>query len=336
MRLRVAALAAILLAFWAVQQVQAEALYVRNRPFSDYVNLGGQIYVPLEGFLRALGYGWTAVAKGEAVVVTATRGGRGGPSLTATALTLTSAGQSVHLEALRRGDRVYVPLRPLAPVLGFTIVSNRALGTVEVALAHPKTAAEIQAEQALEAARQAELARQKEQFAAARAERERRRREAEAAAAAAAGGEGQGPAAASPAPDASPGTTSGSPTPAPAASPAPSPTATPAATPSPSPSPPPEARLVVFNQTANPDYFTGVVTLSAEVRNQGYAAARNVRATVRLLGPDGSVWDTQRLFQATIPEDGIWNLRTTYTHPSGNAMPRGALKVQVDLDYDRR
>jgi len=150
------------------------------------------------------------------------------------------------------------------------------------------------------------------------------------------GGEGAFPSEMDARPAARPAPAAPSPSPAPVATPAP-PAAPEAPAEPEAPKPPPEALLIVINPLAVPDYFTGMVRCTARVQNNGEAPASGISAQVTLRGPDGSVWNRQRVYyrDGALEVDGVWNLEAFWVHSEGNAMPRGIPTVTVDLDYQK-
>ncbi|MGI5845281.1 MAG: hypothetical protein ACOX9B_14055 [Candidatus Xenobium sp.] len=344
MRFRVSALAGFLAIVMLALAADAQTLYVRNRPFPDRVNIGGTIYVPIEGFLRALKVDWLTQEDGSLVVTP----GRGqGAPVTTKSFQMRSGARSLAVDGLDRNQEIWVPLRPVADLLGFKVSYTPGTETLDVVAGRPITASDRQAaadiasaNAAREQAIQEAWNKRREAIQAERKARE----EAEAAKAAAEAGEveadpkegneGTFPSEmdARPAPrpsQAPPAPVPAAPPPAPAAPAEPAAPAKPEA-----PKPPPEAMLIVISPMAVVDYFTGTVRCTARIQNNGEAPASGISAQVTLRGPDGSVWNRQRVYRdGTLEVDGVWNLEASYVHPDGNAMPRGIPSVTVELDY---
>ncbi len=354
MKLRLSALAALLAAVVLLMSAaDAQTLYVRNRPFQNRVNLGGTMYVPLEEFLQALKMDWVVQADGAVEVSPGT--GSGVP-VTAESFALRSQGRSLRVDGALRDSKVWVPLRPVAEFLKFSVVYSPEIDVLDVVAGRLTTeedreiAARIESERAAsEKATQEAWEARKAQIEAerkAREEAERKARE-EAQAGEAAqtgeaettgGAEGTFPAEMSGRPSAAKPSPAPRSTPKPTAtpSPSPSPAPAPAPAPSPSPKPAPEALLIVVNPLATADYFTGRVRCTARIQNNGEAAATGISARVILKGSDGSVWNRQTLYRDSLQVDESWNLETTWTHPSKSSMPRGIPTATVELDYTKK
>lgn len=351
MKSRLPALLGMLVAVFMLFSVAdaQTAVYVRNRPLNERVNIGGQMYVPMEALLQAMRLDWFLDTSNNTLAVETGKGQ--GPPLTMATVNLKCATGTVPIEGRIREDALWVPLRPTAEALGFKVNYSPELNVLDVVLGREISEADQAAAAEVEAAREAKdraiqeaWERRREQI---QAERKKKEEEAAAAAAAAEGTEATEAAAAETGggegtfPPEMAGTP---PTPAPKASPAAPATPAPEATPSPaaspapaaSPKPAPEAKLIVIRPVATPDYFTGRVAIAAVVQNNGYADATNVRAAVTLRGPDGSVWNRETLYNDRIAVDGTWNLTTSWTHNAGASMPRGIPTVTVDLDYTKK
>lgn len=314
----------------------AAQVYVRNRPFTDVVVIGGESYVPVDSFLRAAGFTWQ-VANGVVMI----REGKGSAPDLSTPARLSFGGRNLEVETTLRGNRVYAPMKTLARGLGFTVTANNATGIVDVVKGHEitdteKTAAadvaKAQADKVAAAQAAAEARKQAREEAAAKAEAEE-----EAAAKAETGdtaetadtGEKTEKA------EKTEKTEKEEPDVA-AATPSPAPSATPSASPSPAPEAPKEANLVVQNEVANSNDYTGVVTVTAVVVNQGDAMAKGVSARYQLIGPDGKTWESATLYGPNLPPDQSWNISRTYKHPAGSSMPRGTLTPKFQLNYQKK
>ena len=347
MKSRIPALAGLLAALLLLASAaDAQTLYVRNRVFAERVNIAGTLYVPFEGFMQALRMDWTAQADGSMVA----RPGRGqGAPVTAEAFLLRCEDRSLVVEARVRDGAVWVPLRPVAETLGFTVLFNKDTGDLDVVAGRPYNEADREAEAALEAAR-SERQKAIEEAWAARREKiqaERKAREEAADAKAAEGAEAGTEAAATPGggegtfPPEMAGKTGAEKKPEAEKKPAeetPAAEATPATEEKPAAEekpkkPEPKADLLVISPRALPDYFTGRVQITARIQNNGEADATGVRARVTLKGPDGSVWNTESLYRDKVKVDEVWNLETSWTHLAGASMPRGVPTVLIDLDY---
>jgi len=362
MKFRLSALAALLVAVVLLMSAaDAQSLYVRNRPFPNRVNLGGTMYVPVEEFLQALKMDWVVRADGTVEV---SPGTGSGVTVTTPSFALTHGGRSIRIEGALRDTQVWVPLRPVAEFLKFTVAYSPDIDVLDVVAGRLTTeedrelASRIKSEnQAREQAVQDAWNKRKSQIEAERKAREeeaRKAAEAEKAEKAEKAGEaGDSEDVEGTFPDEMAGqpakakarsktkarpTASPSPSPTPEASPSPSPAPVPAPSPAPaaSPKPAPEALLIVISPVAQADYFTGRVTCRARVQNNGEAPATGISARVTLKGPDGSVWNRQTVRRASLQVDDSWNVETTYTHPSKTSMPRGTPTVTVELDYTRK
>ncbi len=333
MKLRLShALVALALLAILAPLADAAQVFVRNRPFKDVVVIGGESYVPVDSFLRAAGFTWQV---GDGVVMI--REGKGSAPDLSTPARLTYGGRNVEIETVARGNRLYAPLKSLARGLGFTVTANNATGIVDVVRAHEITASETAA-----ASEVAKNQADKQAAAAAAAEARKKARE-EAAAkeaaeeAAAAKGEKTGTETGETAgTEETPSKTAGEETAAATPSATPTPAATPAASPSPAaPEKPKEANLVVQNESANANDYTGVVTVTAVVVNQGDATAKGVSARYQLIGPDGKTWESATLSIPNLDPDKSFNISRTYKHPAGSSMPRGSLTPKFQLNYTK-
>ncbi len=357
MKLRLSALAVLLAAVVLVMSAaDAQSLFVRNRPFPNRVNLGGTMYVPLEEFLQALKMDWTVREDGTVEV---SPGTGSGVSLTEASVALAYQGRSTRVEGTLRDSQVWVPLRPVAEFLKFSVVHSPAIDVLDVVSGRLTTeedrelAAKVRAEStAREQAVQEAWNKRKSQIEAERKARQEAEKAAETEEAAEAdetgeaamvgkkaeAEEGTFPAEMAGRPTRTRSKTKARPTPSPTPAPSPSPSPAPAPSPSPaaSPKPAPEAQLIVVSPRALADYFTGKVTCTARVQNNGEAPATRISALVILRGPDGSVWNRQTLRRDSLQVDESWNLETTYVHPSKTSMPRGIPTVTVELDYARK
>lgn len=332
----------------------AESYYVRNRPFTSVVKVGGEALVGAEAFLRALGVGWNFDGKTVDVV---TSGGSNQP-LTGGSLTFRYAGQSIPLEASPRGNQTYVSLRPLAKLLNYSVQANRATGTVDVIQARFATAEELKLAGSVSTQREQEQKAAAEAWAKKAAELKARReaKESEGQTAEGENAEGQTGSEKAAGDKGKPAEAAGEP-------------AAPAEDDEAKKkleeyekrlkelekAPPKKAQLEVFRADANPDYSSGVVTVECEVRNVGDAASKPVLAQMVLKGPDRSssatdtltVKDPRRSTGSTSPGARVylrksvsgpaiapgatWKFTERYTYPGGASIPIGNFTAEVDV-----
>lgn len=353
MKLRLThALAVLALVAFIAPLANAAQVYVRNRPFKEAVVIGGETYVPVDSFLRAAGFTWQA---GDGVILI--REGKGSaPDLTA-ASRLSYGGRTLEVETITRGDRLYAPLRSLARGVGFTVNSNNATGIVdvvkgrEISESDMSAAAEVEklrAEKAA-AAKAAAEARKKAREEEAKAEEEEAKAKTDGEEIAKTEGEeateagdksekGEKSTKSSKSSKSAKGEKSAKSEGDVAVTPSatPSPAATPAASPSSAPEAPKEANLVVQNENAAANDYTGVVTVTALVVNQGDATAKSVSARYQLIGPDGKTWESATLYGPNLEPDKSWSISRTYKHPAGASMPRGSLTPKFQLNYQKK
>lgn len=346
----------------------AETYYVRNRPFNQVMTSGGEALVGTESFLRALGMHWTLEGANKVVLTDEVAAD---PALPSGSLTFAYGDNTEVIETSRRGSETYAPLRPLAKLAEFSVTANRQSGIVDVNKARMATADERK--MASEVATQ----RQKESQAANDAWRKKvddmkKKRDEEAAAEKAKGNSvtaaststgsdtafdknGLEKKNAVPKKPEKPGkpmeTASTTPSTAPS-TPAPS-TTTPAAGDKPKEAAK-EARLEVFRCDASPDYSTGTVTVTGEVKNMGDAPSKSVNGTLTIMGPDQSgsatnssqgsfakptaapvtkkqTWSTQSVTIPPVAAGASYQFTRTYRHPSGNSMPIGDINSMFKL-----
>lgn len=305
------------LSFSGPAPAHANELYVRNQPFGDAYFVGTSTYVPVEGFLKAVEVPWTK--QGSTVVL-----GRGSsPSLSTTSdrVTFNADGRQASLIGIVRGNQIYVPAGELARLVGYGVVRNNHTGVVDIVKAHRiteverKIAAQVKADAEARAAKR--KAKWQERIAKLRAERE-----AKEAAEAEAAGEGDDDDEFYDDDEDDPDDEGSKKT-----SKKPKETAD---APAPDedddddepkkeekPEPPPEAELVVLSSEAYPNTYTGEVEFRAVVQNQGFATAKDVRASFKVVGPDGKTWITKNLYHAPIKADGRWEIVENYTHRLG-------------------
>ena len=329
----------------------AESYYVRNRPFTSVIKVGGEALVGAEAFLRALGVGWNL----DGNVVQVVNSGGSNPPLSGGNLTFTYGGQSVQLEASPRGNQSYVSLRPLARLLNYSVQANRATGTVDVIKARFATAEELKLAGSVSTQREEEEKAAAEAWAkkAAELKAKREAKEAESKEGAEAG--------ATPAEGKAGEAKTGE--------------STAAAPEKPSEddeakkkleeyekrlkelekAPPKKAQLEVFRADANPDYSSGVVTVECEVRNVGDAPSKATVAQMVLKGPDQArsasdtltVRDPRRSTAPATPGTKVYLRKSVstpaiapgathkfserYVYPGGSSIPIGNFTVEVDV-----
>ncbi len=287
---------------------QAGELYVRNQPFSDHYLRMGSSYVSLDSFLKALGYSWDW-RDGTLVVGS---GPSPMPSNIETTIKVQMGDKVADLNATPRGDSVYVPVRELAEVLGYSVMHNNQTGVTDVVKSRLANASDSKIAQELRAAREAEDKERREALAQKRAEAAERQAARDAAGAPSseeADEEGDEPAT--------------------AAAPEPKVDSPAAPAEEEKPAPPPEALLEVLSTDADPNLYTGEVTITAVLQNQGYAAATDVRAELTVIGPDGRTWVNKTLYHPPMDPDERWEILEYYTHRERAAIPRGEYVVTV-------
>lgn len=335
---KIYSIAAILLAFLMLSSaVSAQDVYVRNKPFKEAVNIGGTVYVPFAELMGAFQIKWYADSNGNVVAGTDRRGGH----ISSDYFELTYNGKTIGVQGMTRGDRVWVPIKPVAQVCGYEVSENKALGTLdimkgrEINAADRKAAAEIEAEHA---AKEREL---QEKYAAMRearlaAQKEKEAKDAEKAGTAEKTEEGAFPEGFDKAPAAENAEAS-----EPAAS-AQQPAETAeadassdeAAVEEKEPEHVPEAKLFAFYPRAICD--DSRVTYSVAIKNTGDKDATNVKATLVICGPDGSVWDTIVKANASVAAGATWQISDSYaTMRASNAAGGIDLTVKVTLNFDK-
>lgn len=294
---------------------QANELYVRNQPFGDAYFIGNSTYVPVEGFLKAIDVPW---AKNGSTVVL----GRGSsPALSSVSdrVTFNADGRQASLVGIVKGNQLYVPAGELARLVGYGVVRNNHTGVVDIVKAHQitelekKIARQVKAE--ADARRAARRAKWQERVAKLRAEREAK----EAAEAEGDGGDDDDDEFYDDDDDDpdDEGSTKRSKKPKETAE-APPPDEEDDDKEEKKPEPPPEAELVVLSSEANPNTYTGEVTFRAVVQNQGFAAATDVKATFKAIGPDGKTWISKTVYHpGPIATDGRWEIVEEYRHRLG-------------------
>lgn len=342
---RIYSIAAVLLAFLMLSSaVSAQDVYVRNKPFKDAINIGGTVYVPFAELMGTFQIKWYADSNGNVFAGTDRRGGH----MSSDYFEFTYNGRTVGVQGMTRGDRVWVPVKQVAEVCGYEVNENKALGTLdimkgrEINAADRKAAAEIEAEHA---AREREL---QEKYAAMREARLAAQKEKEAKEAAAKSGtaekteEGAFPEGFDKTSEASKDAEANAEQPAaetaqPAAETADAGAASDEAAEAEEEKEPehvPEAKLFAFYPRAICD--DGRVNYSVTVKNTGDKDAANVRATLVISGPDGSVWDTIVKNNASVAAGASWQISDSYsTMRASNAAGGIDLTVKVTLNFDK-
>lgn len=322
----------------------AENYYVRNRPFTQVVAAGGEAMVGAEAFLRALGMNWSV----EGGVVTLTDKPASNPTLAAGPLTYKFGSNEVVLEGSPRGGSAYVPLRPLAKLVEYSVNVNRNSGTVDITKARFASDAEKKLVSEVMSAREAEKKAAEEAWAKKAAElKEKREAKEEAAKEEGAKEEGAKEEGKEPAkeegkePAKEPG--KGKKPKEEPVTPPPVAETKPAETKPEEKAPAKEPRLEVFRADATPDYSTGTVTISCEIKNTGDAPSKGVSGTLILTGPERGesvtdnansskkVWYTKSISGPAVVAGGSWQFSEKYRHPSGNSMPAGNIVAEFKL-----
>lgn len=353
--------------FICASAAQANSVYVHNKPIEHVVTIDNSVYVPFSELMKGMRYSWSVDSKGNVVLK---ENGSGGPALRDAHFTVKGEKGDVSVQGVMRDGELWVPVR-IAKGLGYDLSYNAKTEIVDIVKPRLKTDADRAAEDEVNKARAekaAQLAKEQEEQRSALAERkqamadlkakregknsedaspakeeaaakegaynidfeaigekaareveakqkdlgsvetysdlvkvqqqldeqDRARREAIAKARAEAGLDGSGN------------------------------KETAAAVPAPN--------LVVFSPRATPDYFTGHINMTATVRNVGDAEAKTLNATVSLVGPDGTVLNTQRFNRASVPANGQWDISAGYDHIDGSGMPHGSYQLRVNVD----
>ncbi|MGE0495823.1 MAG: hypothetical protein AB7S38_41845 [Vulcanimicrobiota bacterium] len=334
----------------------AKELYVRNQPFRDAYFAGSETYVPLSSFLKATGTAWEV----DGSTVTILKHGSS-PAIAEAQVTLKQGSDSLSVDGIQRGQRVYVPLKPVAKFLGLGVIDNSTTGIVDVVSGRLISKSDEQAAQELKDAKQAKHDAQQEAWAKRvekhRAAMEEKKAKEEAASAdedeeeaASADSEDEEAASvddedeaedksvAAADDDKEKKTVKSKKTKKEEAdeeeeveeTPAPAPEADKKDE---TPPPPPKAELLVENKDANPNYYTGDVVFTVTVVNRGNAPAENVRGVLKVVGPDKRVWVTKNVYGPKVPANGTWTITEPYKHRAGPAMPRGAFDIDLKVNF---
>lgn len=332
----------------------AKELYVRNQPFQDAYFAGSETYVPLSSFLKATGSAWEV----DGSTVTIMKHGSS-PAIAEAQVTLKQGSDSLSVSGIQRGQRVYVPLKPVAKFLGFGVLDNPSTGIVDVVAGRMISKSDEKAAQELKETKDAKHAAQQEAWnkrvAEHKAAMEEKKAKEEAASAdddeeeaASADSEDEGSEAASAEDDDKSMAAADDKDKKSAKSskkskkdeadeeeeveekPAPAPEAEKKDE---TPPPPPKAELIVENKDANPNYYTGDVVFTVTVVNRGNAPAENVRGVLKVVGPDNRVWVTKNVYGPKVPANGTWTVTEPYKHRAGPAMPRGAFDIDLKVNF---
>ncbi len=334
--------------FFCASVAQAQSVYVHNKPLAHAADVGGTVYVPFNELMKSLNCGWN-ISDG---VVKVNTNGFDGPTLFLDSFCLQVGGKSVDVKGLMRDDQVWVPVR-LARELGCEVNYNKATQIIDVVaprlISDSDRAAQAEVDKA-RAEKESKLAEEQEQQ---RLALEERKKQMAALKATKSSGMSADPDAEGSLPsEFAAGASGGVETyedlinvqkqldkeaferrqAADAAEDGAGATDTKAEKAAPAPEP----NVVVFAPQAIPDYFTGHITLRATVKNIGDAEAKGLRATLTVVGPDGSVWNTQNLTCSSVAAGGQWNIESGYDHIAGSEMPRGNVILKVNVDYSNK
>lgn len=312
-----------------VAPVQAEELYVRNRPYKDVYFSGGTSYVTVDGFLSAVKLPWSL--EGNTVVI-----GRGdSPDLSSVgeSISVSGQGETVLLSGIVRNGRLYVPVKALAEAAGYGVVYNQSTGVVDVVKSRLSTAGDAKLAQELADAREAEKKKRQEAWQA-KVEKSRAERQAKADAQKAKDGDDGDEAVDDGSSDTDDKKVSDAKSGKDKAADVKSDddegdAAATEEKKDEKAAPPPKAELVVLSATADPNNYTGDVVFKAVLQNQGYATAGKVQARMIVTGPDGKQWLNKNYYHADVKPDGRWEIVENYHHRAASAIPRGDYDVKV-------
>lgn len=324
--------------------VQAEELFVRNRPYKDVVFSGGTSYVTVDGFLNAVKVPWRL--EGNTVVL-----GQGdSPDLSSSgeSLSISNGGETLLLSGVVRNGRLYVPVKSIAEAAGYSVIYNQSTGVVDVVKSRLSNAEDAKIAQDIADTRLAEKQKRDEAWRA-KVEKARADRQAKADAEKskddldADDDEEEGDA------DSKKLDAKGNPD-KDASDTKPAKLNTKADnddldsydsadttkadkksddSKDEKAAPPPKADLVVLSSDAEPNNYTGDVVFKAVLQNQGYATAGKVQARLVVVGPDGKQWLSKTYYHPDIKPDGRWEITENYHHRAASAIPRGEYDVKV-------
>lgn len=352
--------------FICASAAQANSVYVHNRPVENVVTINNSVYVPFNELMKGLKYSWSLDKQGQVVLK---ENGSGGPALNSANFTVAGEKGKFAVQGVMRDGQVWVPVR-IAKDLGYELSYNPKTEIVDILRPRLKTdadrAAEAEVNQA-RAAREAQLAKEREEQRAALEERKQAMADLKAKRE---GKNSEAAAADSPAEPANEGAydqnfeeigeraarevearqkeVGGVDTYADllkvqqqldeqdiarraAIRKAKQEAGLDGDGEKEAAVPAPN--LIVFAPRATPDYFTGHINMTATVKNIGNAEAKTVNATVSLVSPDGTIINTQRFNRVAVPANGQWDISTGYDHIAGAEMPRGNYTLQVNVDH---
>lgn len=326
--------------------VQAEELFVHNRPFTEATFRGRTAYVPVSSFLKSVGMGYQQSA--DRIVVS--KGGTA-PALEDSRVTVSYMGKQQTFNGTVRNGKVYVQLEPLAELLGYKVNHNFASGIVDVVQGHLRTDEEEKAAEQVEAAKEADRLAKKEAWdktVAAHREKVAARKAADAEKAED-GKDGDGDKDGDKDADKDGDKAADKEKPKGEKEKVAAETEKAADEPkevekaaapetekkgeAESNEPPPKAELVIISSDANPNLYTGEVTFTVVAENQGYAPAEGVSASLKVTGPDGKVWLNKTVYGRNMAPDQRWEVVEKYKHRDGAAMPRGDFNIDFKPNY---
>lgn len=324
---------------------QADELYVRNRVFKDAYFLGGTSYVPVDGFLKAARVPWSL--NGSVVVV----GEGSSPSLAGLgqAVTVVSSGTRTEMSGMVKNGRLYVPTKSIAKAIGYGVIYNREAGVIDVVKSRLHNEQDDKVLEEMAAARAEEKKKKNEAWQARVAKAKELRKAKEEAENKDEDGDDD-EATDSDGDDVSDDDSEDMDSKDTAKdmdtkdeskdmntedkskdmdmadkSEKEEPTED---------TPPPVAELEVLNTEADPNNYTGEVKFRAVVQNQGYAAAKNIRASFKVVGPDGLTWVNKTIYRGPMEPDARWEITEDYRHRAGAAIPRGEYQITVKPMFD--
>ncbi len=334
---------------------QADELYIRNRAFKDAYFLGDTAYVPVDGFLKAVRVPWSQ--NGSVIVV----GEGGSPDLEGLgeSITLMNAGKRHEIVGLVKDGRLYVPTKTIAKAVGYTVIVNNDTGVVDVIQSRLTNDSDEKAAQEIASAKAA-AKKERDEAWQQRVAKAKELRKAKEEAKKKADGDDDADSddedddldAKGQKDDVADKDTSkdmnmkdkskDEKTKDKSKDMDTKDTSTDAdmadnsqkEEPETEKKPPPKANLEVLSTQADPNNYTGEVQIRATVQNQGYAAAKNVRASLSVVGPDGLTWINKTIYRGPMNPDERWEITEDYKHRAGAAIPRGDYKITVTPQFD--
>lgn len=335
---------------------QADELYVRNRLFKDAYFLGNTTYVPVDGFLKAVRVPWRV--NGSVIVV----GEGGSPALAGfgEAVTVVNSGKRTELVGLVKDGRLYVPTKSIAKAVGYGVIVNNDTGVVDVVKSRLHNDDDDKAVAELASARAEEKKKRDEAWQARVAKAKALKKAKEDAKKKAEEDDDDDDDA-----DLDSDDTSDSDDALDAddddkdiadsdddgkdvdmkdtskdmdtdddSKDMDTDDKSEKEEPETEKKPPPKAELSVLSTQADPNNYTGEVKFRAVVQNQGYAAAKNVRAKFKVVGPDGQTWISKTVYRSQMNPDDRWDIVEDYRHRAGAAIPRGNFEITVTPQFD--